>query len=468
MIGGFRERLRSAYDRWSLESELALERAAAYDAIHGEAPVSVRHKLSTHYKRREAARGAQLIKAVSLGALESEAVRLRDGEVSFTTLEKEAAKQLNGLAREAAREKQAIDLAGLQQARTTFMSHQLLSRDARYPDDKVRSAATVLAVWCLETALNSWLLASVSEQGQLGGALAAAALSLPEVGVGVLLGFVALRLQNDVDRNRQVLGMALVVVLVAAAIGWSMFCGYLRAAAESAVVSGSPARLGELHVVSFAVLHPLSLIDDYASLVLVLAGWAGVVVCTFEAYRYSDPVPGFEAVDRPVREASVRQGAIDEALHAGLDQVIVAGNSAIDGTVADIIASDRAMAALCAGIDGAVAGYRGALESEARRIDGVWQRYLELRHAEARGRGLPPVDIPPLRLDARPTEIRVSAARDAIAACRDRALARAETARARLEAMRAEVLRTGCVGDPPPAAAQRALGGEAFGMDMGV
>jgi hypothetical protein len=217
-----------------------------------------------------------------------------------------------------------------------FRQDHGLKREASYADEWWMPAALLVALTVGEGLANAALFAEGVDTGLIGGLALAMLFGLVNVLLGfVVTGFAGLRLLNRVERGFRALGALLTVAGIGAGAAWNLMVARYREAVErdpSATVVGQllPAKPEEWIAFSSLESWALLLLGCVIFLIAALKGRGGRA-------SFTDPYPGYRAVDLAHREAEsvyvVGQETYKAAVRSVYDQA--------RGTLRDRYAADE-------------------------------------------------------------------------------------------------------------------------------
>lgn len=222
-----------------LERKLDVRRRARADAANG-APALEAHDLSALERDVLARAGAAQARfaAARLSAAQALEAKLRrlapgpvdlDGPAASATLE---IARVEGRAKPDTRKAAQAAHAALA-ALDGFREAHGLSRPAIYPKAAVLSLALVLLAALFEATFSAGLFADIDPLGWVGGAGKAVGLSLANVALGFLAGYLGLRYLGHRRMALRAAGVAALLALTAAGLGLTLFAAQWRDHAEA-------------------------------------------------------------------------------------------------------------------------------------------------------------------------------------------------------------------------------------------
>jgi hypothetical protein len=142
----------------------------------------------------------------------------------------------------------------------------------------------------VETVINATFFAPATEQGLIGGAVMALAVSIVNLGVSFYIGWKAIPLKNCVDSRRRFIGFGFLMFWFLFILTVNLVAGHYREVlllsfGDSSVSPGTTALLAFGHA-------PLA-IADLTSWYLVLIGCFAATLAVLDGYNYDDPYPGY-------------------------------------------------------------------------------------------------------------------------------------------------------------------------------
>jgi hypothetical protein len=189
-----------------------------------------------------------------------------------------------------------------------FAARNDLLRPARIKDHLVIPISSLLLMFVVESLVNGFVLAEVSDQGVMGGAIIAGVISAVNIGLGILSGLIGWRNAFHVKVWRRVVGWGLAIAFLIAAFGFNLLVAHFREAAEliaaneAAEISMAQLNADTLRHLANAGLFGLSSPLAWGLFVL---GVAIHVVATKEGYEdLADPYWGYGSQARLARDAS--------------------------------------------------------------------------------------------------------------------------------------------------------------------
>lgn len=438
-MSGLMERMREHGRVRELERELNVRERAAFEAERGSGPVTFGELLARAYGVREEQAGRRLLKAI--GAQRIAAVDSAIGAASQRFVEI-ARKYRGAIAAASEQAWQAKAGAALETAtaeREKLRTDNLITREASYPDDRVRSAVVLAVLWSVHIIANAMCFASASQMGLLGGVMMAALLSLPDVAGGVILGFFGLRYRNHIRPEQRLLGTIVSMVCLVVLIVWTFFVAHLRAALEAEIAAGRAVELAAVPVLSHMLSAPWAIFQVTDALVLMLVSQAAAAVATYEGYHLDDAYPGYGKADRRVREAKAGIDDANSELRSELNAIIGRADTEIGQRIASLDRARSRGERLIAEVDARLADYHGELAGWQAAAHAVYATFEDVRHRQCQALGQPTPPHRPLVIESHPTEVQLTAAKAALRAQIARALDAAETATRDIVAAAAQV-----------------------------
>ncbi|MES2835566.1 MAG: hypothetical protein V4707_12750 [Pseudomonadota bacterium] len=196
-----------------------------------------------------------------------------------------------------------------------FAARNNLLHPARIKDDLIVPISSLAVMFVAESLINGFVLAEVSDQGVMGGAIIAGLISAVNIGLGLMSGLLGWRNLFHVKLWRRIAGGALAAFILMAALAFNLLAAHFReaaelmAAGEAADISMAQLNAATIQHIGLAGLFGLTSPLAWALLVI---GGAIHVVATKEGYEdLADPYWGYGRQARLARDASA---AYDEAL----------------------------------------------------------------------------------------------------------------------------------------------------------
>ncbi|MDZ4109148.1 MAG: hypothetical protein U1E18_06055 [Brevundimonas sp.] len=193
---------------------------------------------------------------------------------------------------------------------------------ASIKDNLIVPFSTLALMFVIESLVNGFVLAEVSEQGVMGGAVIAGVISAVNIGLGLISGLIGWRNAFHVKLWRRIAGWALAGMILVAAFCFNLLVAHFREAAELMAA-------GDAAEISMAVLNENTIrhlsnagafgLSSPLAWGLFVLGMAIHVVATKEGYEdLTDPYWGYAPIARRARDASA---SYDEAFEAVRDRV---------------------------------------------------------------------------------------------------------------------------------------------------
>lgn len=171
-----------------------------------------------------------------------------------------------------------------------------VARPAQYPRSRLVHFRWLLAVLGIESIAQASMLLPATPDGLLGAIGLGLAVSALTTGLGLGIGFGALRYIAAPDATKKSLGVVALPVLGCLLLFIALYVAHYRHLAGAASDAPNDAQVME---------HLLSLPLDLSSqgVLLVLISLACAAFAAWKGYTASDPIPGYEAVDRAFVDA---------------------------------------------------------------------------------------------------------------------------------------------------------------------
>ncbi len=199
-----------------------------------------------------------------------------------------------------------------------FKARNGLSRSAEYSDNVPLQVVTLVVIFGVETIVNGLLFGQVNERGLIGGWGLAAIISTINVGMGLLLGLVGLRLMFHKNWVARTVGGLFVILIVPAALFWNAAVSVYRDLAERMLatseqlrgiersiqtVGSEPENIRELFVEALGRVLELSIeFSSIEGIALFILGLFIVFIATLKGRSgFTDAYWGYKTVDRKFR-----------------------------------------------------------------------------------------------------------------------------------------------------------------------
>lgn len=171
-----------------------------------------------------------------------------------------------------------------------------LKREASYPDSLTFFWSFLFFILVVESLLNAHFFALGSDFGYLGGVIQAFMVSIVNVVIGSICGWLVLRQLNHIRSWRKYLGGIGGSIFLIVSFFWNLLVGHYR----SGLVL-EPDNAEQLAVQRF-LESPLGL-NDLASWMLFLIGMVVFIMVNYKTYSADDPYPGYKSVDKRLNNA---------------------------------------------------------------------------------------------------------------------------------------------------------------------
>lgn len=435
------ERFAEYWRERALMRQLNVRERAQFEAHNGAGPVGFQAQLAAAYAVREERAGRRLLASVNTNRIAAIDAKIGNAAKDFSALTKRTLGELSAASERAWRIKSGAALDEVTEARQKFRNENLISREASYPDDVVRSLVILLVLWTVHIGVNSMCFAAASQLGLLGGVILAAILSLPDITGGLILGFVGLRYRNHIRPERYVFGTIVTVACFVLLAFWTFWVAHMRAALEEGIAAGAAVEIGSIKVLSHMLSQPWAVFQVTDALVLMLISQAAAAIAAWEGYHLADAYPGYTTADRKVVQAKAQIAGANSMVRDEINSISGRAEEDIAARVRDLDKSRAKGEGVIADVDGKVATYLAELTGWQSVCQIVHDTFEDLRHRQCLALGRPTPPAAELRLDSHPTEVRVREARAALRAQIERAVHAAEAASAEIAAAGAAVAR---------------------------
>lgn len=179
----------------------------------------------------------------------------------------------------------------------SFKVKNRLRREAVYPESHFLSFALLLSFVLIESILNGYFFAGGNDLGLLGGVLQATIISIINIVMGFLLGYLLLPQLNHIGKVRQYFGFLSSLLLALTSVVFNLLVAHYRSA-----LIDQPDNAGSIAVETFK--DNIFYIQELDSWMLFALGLLFFVAAAWKAFKFDDPYPGFGKLAR--RKDSVR------------------------------------------------------------------------------------------------------------------------------------------------------------------
>jgi hypothetical protein len=172
-----------------------------------------------------------------------------------------------------------------------FRRDNALTRiEPRNQGGQIFKVGLILFLLAVETVINANFFAPATQQGLIGGAVMALAVSVVNLGVSFYIGWKGIPLKNCVDKQQRFLGRASFVFWFLFILLVNLVAGHYREvlllSVDDPLVSPGVAALSAFSTSPFGIA-------DLTSWYLVLIGCFAATLAVVDGYNYDDPYPGY-------------------------------------------------------------------------------------------------------------------------------------------------------------------------------
>lgn len=172
-----------------------------------------------------------------------------------------------------------------------FKEKNGLDQTARYPENKAIYITVVVLLMVIETVFNGQFFAKGHDLGMVGGFFTAFIPSLLNVLLGLGIGNFALRLINNINAKKRVMGGLMLFCLVSIVAVMNLAVAHYRSAMVGMVEDADQQALENF------LSSPFSL-GEVESWLLMLMGITFCTVATIDFWKMDDPYSGYGAISR--------------------------------------------------------------------------------------------------------------------------------------------------------------------------
>jgi hypothetical protein len=212
-----------------------------------------------------------------------------------------------------------------------FRNDNKIKRPSKYPSGHLPHIATILLLFVIETIANAAFLAEANQLGLIGGVIEMFAISFINGMLGIFVGFFLFRGLHWVGFFRRFLMGLILLVSVAASLGFNLFVGHYRDVLAS--LAADPTNVGLINLGQLAVNQfvnsPLEL-HDFKSWIMSIIGVILSAIVSYKAYTFDDPYPGYGATDRHYKLIHTEYGRRFERLQQLLSGISKTGIAELD------------------------------------------------------------------------------------------------------------------------------------------
>ena len=189
-----------------------------------------------------------------------------------------------------------VDVEKYEEDYDRFRKVNSLKREASYPESLAFFWSFLFFILVVESLLNAHFFALGSDFGYLGGVVQALMVSIVNVVIGGICGWLALRQLNHVKPWRKYVGGFAGSLFLIISFFWNLLVGHYRSG-----LAIDPDNAEQLAVQRF-LESPLGL-NDLASWMLFMIGTVVFILVNYKTYSADDPYPGYKKVDRRLNNA---------------------------------------------------------------------------------------------------------------------------------------------------------------------
>ena len=174
-------------------------------------------------------------------------------------------------------------------------NNNLLEREAVYPESKLFHVAIIVVFILVEAVVNSYFFGKASDLGLLGGFFTGLMTSIANVMLGIIAGFLFLRLTNHIDKVKKVFGIFSFIFILPIIAFIHLAIAHYR----ELLTRNPDAEI--LSVINKVIEQPFGL-EDLDSIILIVIGIFISILAIWKGYTLDDAYPGYGAVYRRWKE----------------------------------------------------------------------------------------------------------------------------------------------------------------------
>lgn len=166
---------------------------------------------------------------------------------------------------------------------------------AVYPESKLYHIAIIIAFIIIEAMVNSYFFGNASDLGLLGGFFTGLMTSLANVMLGIIAGFLFLRLGNHIDTTKKIIGKFFFALLLPIIFFLHLLIAHYR----ELLIKEPNSQI--FSVINRVIEQPFGL-QDLDSIILIVVGVFISIIAVWKGYTLDDPYPGYGEIYRRWKE----------------------------------------------------------------------------------------------------------------------------------------------------------------------
>jgi hypothetical protein len=259
-----------------------------------------------------------------------------------------------------------------------YRTQQGITHTAHYPSDRLLHLSWIFLCMAIETVVNAFFFEN--QNGLLGGAVVALAVSVVNLGLAGVLGYF-FRYKNHKDATIAVLGWASLLVFFLETIYlngvFSTFRYEYQLVADPTDIHQTTAAFKAALAKAVTVFHFSIPFNDILSFVLFFIGCLLSGYAFYKGYMFDDPYPGFGARDRRHKEAADNATAGEADVRNKIAVYLGQKKTEANDLRTSILAMGRQIAELDRAVTAAVTDLKAALDriqAEFALVMGTYRR----------------------------------------------------------------------------------------------
>jgi len=283
------------YDVASLAKQAARKNQPASDSLHGDSnEKEFKNKFQTNatqaFQRVEQGLAA-LSDSLSSSSISKELSKVESLELQFDRAVSSDLTPILSDINEAKKDYERRD-DDLQ----SFRKENKIRREAHYPESHWQTVGILFLALIIESVLNGSMLAAGSDEGLVGGFFLALVISLINIMVGFLNGWMFLRYKNHISKLKAIGGIFGSLVCFSAALLFNLLIAHYREA-----LVNNPDDAG--HVAVESIKSGLFSINDVQSWLLFGLGLIFMILAVYKGYYQDDEYPGYGGLSKRKKRA---------------------------------------------------------------------------------------------------------------------------------------------------------------------
>lgn len=186
-----------------------------------------------------------------------------------------------------------------------FRKENKIRREAHYPESNWQTFGILALALIIESILNGSMLAAGSDGGLIGGVFIALVISIINIGIGFINGWLFLRYKNHISKLKKIAGSLGSLVFFTITLLFNLLIAHYREA-----LVNNPDDAG--YVAMEAMRSGLFSINDVQSWLLFALGLIFMILAVYKGYHQDDEYPGYGALSKRKKLAKEEVNGLKE------------------------------------------------------------------------------------------------------------------------------------------------------------